>query len=274
MSAQAVGGHRLHPPAQPDLADHRGSSGLRDLVARLPARRHQPARHPAALRRRLHRQLRARLQDRLAEPPAPLQRRDLPARLDEYPILLPRRQRPHRDPERRQRPHPRRRVRLFARPAEGLTFSLGGAYNDAETTNTTPLAPAGTRLPLTARFKGNARMRYEFPVGGGWQGHVQLSACARGQPDARPAGPTSSAIYGSLRSYQPGRPQHRRRERRLVGGAVRPQHLRRPRRARAARSSATSSVCGDPGGATAIGPKIYTFVATPRTIGVRIGRRF
>ena len=34
------------------------------------------------------------------------------------------------------------------------------------------------------------------------------------------------------------------------------------------------AVCGDPGGATAIGPKIYTTVTRPRTIGLRIGRKF
>lgn len=32
--------------------------------------------------------------------------------------------------------------------------------------------------------------------------------------------------------------------------------------------------CGDAGGATAIGPKIYTTVTRPRTIGLRIGRKF
>ena len=47
----------------------------------------------------------------LARQPAALQRRDLPARLERYPVVLPRRQRPHRDPQRRQRPDPRRRGR-------------------------------------------------------------------------------------------------------------------------------------------------------------------
>ena len=34
------------------------------------------------------------------------------------------------------------------------------------------------------------------------------------------------------------------------------------------------TVCGDPGGVTAIGPKIYTTVTRPRLIGVRVGRKF
>ena len=48
---------------------------------------------------------------------------------------------------------------------------------------------------------------------------------------------------------------------RLLGAALR-------------RAGDDEAVCGDPDGLTAIGPKIYTFVATPRTIGVRVGRRF
>jgi len=34
------------------------------------------------------------------------------------------------------------------------------------------------------------------------------------------------------------------------------------------------TVCGDPGGVTAIGPKIYTFVNQPRTIGLKLGAKF
>jgi hypothetical protein len=33
-------------------------------------------------------------------------------------------------------------------------------------------------------------------------------------------------------------------------------------------------VCGDPFGATAIGPKVYTTVTRPRTVGLRVGRKF
>ena len=34
------------------------------------------------------------------------------------------------------------------------------------------------------------------------------------------------------------------------------------------------TVCGDPDGLTPNGPKIYTTVSRPRTIGLRIGRKF
>jgi hypothetical protein len=34
------------------------------------------------------------------------------------------------------------------------------------------------------------------------------------------------------------------------------------------------TVCGDPDGVTAIGPKIYTYVTQPRTIGLKVGTKF
>ncbi|HEX8526101.1 TonB-dependent receptor [Allosphingosinicella sp.] len=161
---------------------------------------------------------------------------------------------------------------LAGRPADGLTFSLGGAYNHAETTNEI-LAPAGTRLPLTARFKGNARVRYEFPLGSrGMEGHVQLTASHEGRRtrDLRAA---QQAIYGPLRATN------------LVDVSVGARNeawsfdlfARNLFDARGALGSSINCnefVCGDPDGVTAIGPKIYTFVATPRTIGIRVGRRF
>jgi len=78
--------------------------------------------------------------------------------------------------------------------APGLTFVAAGAYTDAKTrrnlcgfddTNnacTTPSpdgaanfisAPAGTRLPITPRFKINGTARYETTVADGLKGHVQ-----------------------------------------------------------------------------------------------------
>jgi hypothetical protein len=55
-------------PRQPDLRVRRRAHGLCDLVRRLPTRRHQPSRHPAAVPGRLPDQLRARVQDRLVRP--------------------------------------------------------------------------------------------------------------------------------------------------------------------------------------------------------------
>ncbi len=81
---------------------------------------------------------------------------------------------------------------ITAAPARGLTLTLSGAYTDAKLK--TPYcrvanpqfdcsvpdgnfeqAPAGTRLPITPKFKGNAQVRYEFDAIGG-TAHVQAAA--------------------------------------------------------------------------------------------------
>src|SRR3546814_12377309 len=84
----------------------------------------------------------------------------------------------------RQPPISTRTFTLFPYPT--LFRSVGGSYNDAtirrdfcaiandqfDCTIDPPgqtnalLAPAGTRLPVTAKFKGNAVARYDFPVAG------------------------------------------------------------------------------------------------------------
>jgi iron complex outermembrane recepter protein len=61
------------------------------------------------------------------------------------------------------------------------------------------LAPSGSRLPVTAKFKGNAIARYEFPVAD-WDGHVQLAANHIGsrRSDLRPA---QNTLKGNLGAY-------------------------------------------------------------------------
>lgn len=70
---------------------------------------------------------------------------------------------------------------LQIRPAEGVTLTAAGAYNDAALTtvfcgingatsapdcvNDGVAAPVGTRLPVQPRIKLSATARYEFPVG-------------------------------------------------------------------------------------------------------------
>ena len=99
--------------------------------------------------------------------------------------------------------------------AGGFSFNTGFSYNDAEirrdfcqianatfdctTVGNSLLAPAGSRLPVTAKFKGNAIARYEFPVAD-WDGHVQLAANYMGsrRSDLRPA---QNTLKGNLGSY-------------------------------------------------------------------------
>ena len=78
----------------------------------------------------------------------------------------------------------------FSYRAGGFSLSMGAAYNDATirrdfcavananfdctTLDNELLAPAGSRLPVTAKFKGNAVARYDFPISG-LDGHVQFA---------------------------------------------------------------------------------------------------
>ena len=100
--------------------------------------------------------------------------------------------------------------------AGGFTISTGFSYNDAEIREdfcavananfdcSTPvgnatLAAAGSRLPVTPKFKGNAVARYEFPISS-WDGHVQFAVnrTSGRRSDLRPA---QNAIKGNLRGY-------------------------------------------------------------------------
>jgi outer membrane receptor protein involved in Fe transport len=177
---------------------------------------------------------------------------------------------------------------VLARPAEGLTMSFGGAYNHAEITEdfclvanpafdcTTPgnalLAPSGTRLPITARFKGNARIRYEFPIATNWQAHLQASAAYEGGR-TRDLRLEQNQIYGNMRSYTTA-DLTAGIEHRDWSFEIFARNLFDSRGATGRSIQCNELICGDPLGQTAIGPKIYTFVTTPRTIGLRIGRRF
>ena len=68
-----------------------------------PSRRHQPARHPAAVQVRLPDQLGVRLEDDLGRQRPVVERRRVPGGLEGLPVLLPRRERPDRNPQRRAR---------------------------------------------------------------------------------------------------------------------------------------------------------------------------
>jgi iron complex outermembrane recepter protein len=98
----------------------------------------------------------------------------------------------------------------------GLTLSGGISYNDAQITRdfcaianasfdcTTAgnalLAPSGTRLPVTPKFKGNVVARYEFDMSGDWKAHIQGAAnyTSSRRSDLRTA---EYAIKGPLKAY-------------------------------------------------------------------------
>ncbi|WP_295445636.1 TonB-dependent receptor [Sphingorhabdus sp. EL138] len=99
--------------------------------------------------------------------------------------------------------------------AGGFSINTGFSYNDAKsqrdfckianatfdctTAGNELLAPSGSRLPVTAKFKGNAIARYEFPIAD-WDGHVQFAVNHTGsrRSDLRPV---QNAIKGNLDAY-------------------------------------------------------------------------
>jgi len=178
---------------------------------------------------------------------------------------------------------------LFLRLAPGLTWSTGVSYNNAKILNnfcriaTGPsdcsapggnalLAPEGTRLPLTAKFKGNTRIRYEWNATSQIKAHVQAVAAYEGSR-RRDLRLFENSIYGNMKAYTTVD---------LAAGIDKgdwsldlfAKNLFDVRGQITKGIQCVEAVCGDPGGATAIGPKIYTTVTRPRTIGVRIGRKF
>lgn len=74
-----------------------------------------------------------------------------------------------------------------------------GIVGDRSNEINATLAPSGTRLPVTAKFKGNAIARYEFPIAD-WDGHVQFAVNHIGsrRSDLRP---TQNALKGNLGAY-------------------------------------------------------------------------
>lgn len=181
---------------------------------------------------------------------------------------------------------------IQARPLQGLTLSAGVSYNDAKITRdfcrianpqfdcaipssegqtNSLLAPSGTRLPVTAKFKANALARYEFPLGD-LKAHVQGAMVYEGRrtTDLRTA---ESAIKGDLPSYTTFD---------FTAGVEKDQwslelyavNAFDKRGYSTVGIQCTESVCGDPDGVTAIGPKLYRTAVQPRTIGLRIGRKF
>ncbi|RJF93457.1 TonB-dependent receptor [Sphingomonas cavernae] len=187
---------------------------------------------------------------------------------------------------------------VYVRPAEGFTLTFGGSYNDAEITEdfctfanqafdcslpgpdtdddgipdpNAVLAPAGTRLPITAKFKGNAVARYEVPIGS-LNAHFQGSVTHEGKrtSDLRlferdllgslPAYTTvdlSAGIEGKSWSAEIF-VRNLFDELGSVGKAI----------------QCVETTCGDPDGVTAIGGKVYTYVSQPRTIGIKVGTKF
>ncbi len=184
-------------------------------------------------------------------------------------------------------------------PVEGLTLSAGGSYNNAKLTTdfcafanptqdcTIPgpptvddpggqpnsvLAPSGTRLPDTSRFKGNALARYDFPLSGSLDGHVQGAVVREGRRngDLRPA---IRGIVGDFPSYTTvdlsAGVKTERWSLELYATNLFDVNGQTSRSVQCG-----ETVCGDPDGVTASGGIFYTYIIRPRTIGLKLGTKF
>jgi outer membrane receptor protein involved in Fe transport len=184
-------------------------------------------------------------------------------------------------------------------PTPGLTIAASGSYNDAKLTTdfcnfansardcsipgppsadepdgqaNSLLAPRGTRLPDTAKFKGNAIARYDFDLNANLKAHVQGAVVYEGgrngdlRVDVRdivgdfPAYTTADLSVGvrtdvwSAELYATNLFDSNGRTSRSV--------------------QCGETVCGDPDNVTARGGIFYNYTIRPRTVGLKIGRRF
>ena len=189
---------------------------------------------------------------------------------------------------------------LYLRLMPGLSWSTGVSYNDAKLKNdfcliavpnfdcsidvdldvppdgipeeNATLAEKGARLPVTAKWKLNSRLRYDWNLSGDMKAHVQAAVSYEGKrrADLRDI---ENAIIGNLDAYT------------LVDTSagiekgpwsvdLYVKNLFDVRGQITKGVQCLETVCGDPDGLTAEGPKIYTVVTRPRTIGLRVGRKF
>ncbi len=170
------------------------------------------------------------------------------------------------------------------RATPGLTFSGGAAYTNAELSATycgvtdpsgnavtdcpsiaypdPPQAPSGQALPVTPKFKANLTARYEFTLGE-YDAHVQGSMV------------TQTSSWGDLRTVERGilGEQSGWTAFDLTAGVDRAdwsmeffvQNLTDERASLFRYSQCKETVCGD---------AVYSVPNQPRTIGLRLGRKF
>lgn len=155
-------------------------------------------------------------------------------------------------------------------------FSLSGAATYTDAVLTAPLftpalaAPAGTRLPLTPRFKGDLIGRYDFQVPGDIRAHVQLAGAYLGSR-ASTIVVADNVRFGGLPHYftlQASLGAER-------GNSTLEVYARNLTDARGLKSRAAECnirYCG-PSKFDAVG-EIYRVYIQPRTIGVRFGQKF
>jgi iron complex outermembrane recepter protein len=180
---------------------------------------------------------------------------------------------------------------LLLRLTQGMTWSTGASYNhavlkedfcfDEEAVDCSDagffggldfLAEKGDRLPLTAPFKGSTQLRYEWALSGDMKANLQgvITYEGKRKRDLRPG---INDIYGNMKAFT---------EFDISGGIDKGpwsldlyiKNLLDVRGQLSKNVQCREEVCGDSIDATEFGGKIYTVVSRPRTIGLRVGRKF
>lgn len=169
----------------------------------------------------------------------------------------------------------------------GFSLGMGASYNDATIRRdfcaianadfdcTTPdnslLAPSGSRLPVTAKFKGNAVARYEFPIGG-LDGHVQFAVnhIGKRRSDLRTL---ENDIVGDFKAYTTADFS--------IGvksegwdAEIYATNLFDSRGVINSAVQCGETVCGDADGVTPGGGVFYDNVIRPRLIGIKVSKDF
>jgi outer membrane receptor protein involved in Fe transport len=180
---------------------------------------------------------------------------------------------------------------LLLRPMAGMTWSTGVSYNHAVLKEDFCfdelavdcgdagffggldfLAEKGDKLPLTAPWKGSTQLRYEWNLRPDMKAHVQGVVSYEGKR-RRDLRPSINEIYGNLDAYTEVD----------VGAGVETgpwsvdlyvKNLFDVRGQLSKGIQCREEVCGDSIDGTASDGAIYTVVSRPRTIGLRIGRKF
>lgn len=178
----------------------------------------------------------------------------------------------------------------------GFSFNFGGSYNDAtirrdfcaianpqfdcsvpftddgdDSNDNSLLAPSGSRLPVTAKFKGNAVARYEFPISG-LDGHVQFAVnhIGKRRSDLRTL---ENDIVGNFKAYTTADFS--------IGvkgegwdAEIYATNLFDSRGVINSAVQCGETVCGDAGGDTPNGGVFYDNVIRPRLIGLKVSKDF
>jgi iron complex outermembrane recepter protein len=180
---------------------------------------------------------------------------------------------------------------LLLRPMPGLSWSTGVSYNhavlredfcfDQEAVDCSNagffggldvLAEKGDRLPLTAPWKGSTALRYEWDINADMKANVQGVLTYEGtrRRDLRPG---INDIFGNLKSYAEA-DVSAGIDKGLWSVDLFVKNLFDVRGQLSKGIQCREEVCGDQPDGTASDGKIYTVVSRPRTIGLRVGRKF